>query len=151
LTVEEVGDDIRVEHRPPDGNPLDRVYECRYIDDAVFQQVTETGWVNARQFQGEAALDRLREQQDTEPWPAGPQSGRRLRTFMREGRWHANIDDRHVWLRGRDDRLQGRTVRDGAGDLDARLHQQAYESLPQQGRVVGNHDAHGSSAITTVP
>ncbi len=50
-----------------------------------------------------------------------------------------------------DGRLQRRPVGDGTGDLDAGLDQQPDQPLAQQHRIVGDHDAHGSSAITTVP
>lgn len=66
LAAQEVGDDVRVEHRSTGGDPLDRVDQRSHVDDAVFQQIAETGGVGARQIQGEAAFDRLREEQDTE-------------------------------------------------------------------------------------
>ena len=68
------------------------------------------------------------------------------RPFVRLRRRHPDVDDRDVRLVHRDvaEEVLGRArLRD---DLEARLVEQPRDPLPEQHRVVGEHDAHGRRA-----
>src|SRR3954452_3818167 len=66
-------------------------------------------------------------------------------------RRHADVHDRHVGLVlvDRGEQLL-RVVRLG-NDLDAFAAEEGRDALAHQPAVVGDHDSHGSSAVTTVP
>ena len=66
-------------------------------------------------------------------------------------RRHADVHDRHVGLVlvDRGEQLLG--VGRLGDDLDALAADERRDALAQQPAVVGDHDAHGRSAVTTVP
>src|SRR5215472_4286212 len=65
---------------------------------------------------------------------------------------HPDIDDRYVGLLGGHDLHELAPVTSRAGDLDTGLLEKAGGPLPDQHRVVGDHDPHGISArIMTAP
>src|SRR6185369_7433280 len=75
----------------------------------------------------------------------------RLQAFVGVRRRHPDVDDRDVGrmcVHGLDE-LVG-VCRLG-GDLDAPVPEQADDPAPHEQVVVGDHGAHGSSAITVVP
>src|SRR3954451_1745792 len=67
------------------------------------------------------------------------------------GRRHADVDDRHVGSVLVDRGEQPLRVRRLGDDLDALAAHERCDALAQQPAVVGDHDAHGSSAVTMVP
>jgi hypothetical protein len=67
------------------------------------------------------------------------------------GRGHADVDhDRLGWV-GPYPGEQLLVVADLSGDLDAGGLEHPGQALAEQHRVVGDHDLHGSSAMTQVP
>ena len=76
---------------------------------------------------------------------------RRAQPFVGERRRHPDVDDRHVGLVLVDlaqQLLGGRRLR---RHVDPGAPQERGDALAHERAVVGDHDAHGSSAVTTVP
>src|SRR6266851_2257149 len=64
-------------------------------------------------------------------------------------RRHADIHDHNVWP-GASDALEQRLGRSDRGDdVDARIAQEARNSLAEQHLVLGDHDSHGISTSRT--
>ena len=78
-------------------------------------------------------------------------SARRAQPLVGVRRRHADVDDRDVGLVGADLAQQVLGVAGLGDDLEARLLEQARDALAQQHAVVGEDDAHGTSALTVVP
>ena len=86
-----------------------------------------------------------------DPRVAGADLVRRAQPFVGERRRHPDVDDRHVGLVRVDlaQQLLGR--RRLRHDLDSGAPQERRDALAHERAVVGDHDAQGSSAVTTVP
>ncbi len=132
-------------------DPFKGVDQRGDVDDAIFQQVAESGRVRLRQGQGVATLHRLRQQQNPQRRPVLPQPRRRLGTLVGEGRRHTDIDDGDIGQALGHGHFERRAVADAGDDLDTGLGQQPGQGLAQQARIVGDHDAHGNSAVIIVP
>ena len=71
---------------------------------------------------------------------------RRDEPFVGVRRRHLDVDDRDIWI-GQPDRAQElRRVGCLADDVEARVCEQSGEAFAQEHLVVGDHDAHGTSA-----
>src|SRR3954452_3822871 len=99
----------------------------------------------------DADLYVLGEEDDAHVRMAAADLVRRLDPLVSLGRRHADVDDGQIGLAAVDRREQlvaGRRLRD---DIDPLAAHEGHDALPQQRAVVGDHDAHESSAVTTVP
>jgi hypothetical protein len=67
-----------------------------------------------------------------------------------EGGWHADVDDAGVHLVRGQRAQQARTVADGGDHVHTVLGEQPGQGLPEQAGILGDHDAHGTSTVTTV-
>src|SRR5262249_29142041 len=70
--------------------------------------------------------------------------------FVAKGWWQANVDDRDLRLVAADCVDERVAVRHRRCDVEAVVAEQSCESVAQQGEVLGDHDAHGSSALIVV-
>ena len=128
-----------------------RVDERGDVEDAVLQQVAEPPWARPGQRRRVAHLERLRQQQQTQVGPAGPQGDGGLRALVGERRGHADVDEGDV----------GIVLLDGRHEQPSRRRRARTSRCPPRraaGRVprakrgvVGDHDAHGTTASTVVP
>src|SRR5688572_16571451 len=75
---------------------------------------------------------------------------RGLQTFVGEGRGKADIDDRHFGLVCDQGGQQGRAVVDGCHDVEVEGMQEPGQSVPEEGMVLGDDNAHGTSMVMTV-
>ena len=87
----------------------------------------------------------LRQDEDADVGPTDTNLLRRLQPFVGEARRHADVDDRHIRLTALDEREQLLGVRRQPCHLEARLDEEARESLAQEGGVVGDDYPHGIS------
>ncbi len=113
--------DVRVKHGAAVRDALHRIHERRNVQYAVLQEIPEARRVLARQLEGVAILDDLRQQEDAERGVCRAQPQRRLRPFVCEGRRHTDVDQRDVGPLFTYRRLEGVAVADAGRDLDARL------------------------------
>src|SRR5262249_7704599 len=102
------------------------------------------------QLGGVSLLDVLRQDKHSHVWPRAAHDQRGPQPFVGEGRRHAHIHYDHVGLMLADlpeklFRLSGCRY-----DVVACLGEQPGQALAQQDRILGNHDAHGSSTSTSV-
>ena len=147
------GDDLRVERGAAGGDAAQRAGEVVGVGDAVLEQVAEPCGALGQQLHREADLDVLGEEHDRRSPGGGariscaawmPSSvwvgGMRMSTIATSGSCSSTACEQLVGV-GRLAR-RPRCPRRAAKRRDA---------LAQQQAVVGDHDAHGSSAVTTVP
>src|SRR5262245_570873 len=66
------------------------------------------------------------------------------------GRRHPHVDDRNIGLVLFDRLQELLRVADGGDHVEAPVGQELGQAGPQQDRVFGDHDAHGSSAVMVV-
>src|SRR5262245_23664689 len=148
---EQVAHDVGVEHGAAVGHPVNRIDQCRDVDDMVLQQVAEPLRVVLRESSGVAALQRLRQQQDAEAVVLLAQLRRRASALVREARRHPDVDQRDVRPVLHDEALELVGVAGHRTGLDVGLGEQPGQPFAEQHRVVGDHDPHGSVPITIVP
>jgi hypothetical protein len=74
-----------------------------------------------------------------------------VEAFAGVGRGHADVHHHRVGRVGAHPAEQLLGIPDPGGDPDADGLQYPSEALAEQHRVVGDHDPHGSSAVTQVP
>src|SRR5690348_4511662 len=72
-------------------------------------------------------------------------------TLIREGRRHSDVDHDQLGAVPGDGRNQLPRVPQRRCDFVAAVGEQPGQSLPQQHLVLGDHDAHGNSAVRIVP
>src|SRR5262245_39954696 len=82
---------------------------------------------------------------------SGSDLPRRDQSLVAVGRWHADVDDRHVRRIVRDERDEVRCGADRADHVDALLRPQAGEAFSDEEGVFGDDHAHGIAASTRVP
>jgi hypothetical protein len=71
--------------------------------------------------------------------------------FVGQGGRHPDVEDDEVGLVARHRGDEVARVASGGGDLVAAILEQARRALAQQHLILGDHDPHGSSAVTVVP
>src|SRR4051795_3822685 len=103
------------------------------------------------QLGGDADLHVLGEEHDAHAGMAAADLVRGLDALVGLGRGHADVHDGHVGLVKVDRGQQLIRVRRLRDHVDALAAHEGRDALAQQAAVVGDHDAHGSSAVTTVP
>ena len=82
---------------PPRGDPSDRVGEIVEVGDPVLEQIADAAGTIAHQAHGERGLDVLGQDEDADRRPVfrADRLGR-TQPFVGVGRWHPDVDDRHV-------------------------------------------------------
>jgi hypothetical protein len=96
-------------------------------------------------------LDDLREHEDADVGIPLADLLRGARALVGLSGRHADVDDRDVGLLRGDGALERFGLPHARDHLDAGVSEHADNPLADQDRVVGDHDAHGSSPITRVP
>ena len=147
--AEQLGDDLGVERGAAGGDAPQRRRGTRDVGDAVLEQVADALAAAAEQVGGVALLDVLAEDEDRHVGVAARGSRRAARTPS------------SVWVGGMRTSTMARSgscsstaamqrvgVADRGDDLVAGVGEQRREALAQQDEVLGDHDAHGSSART---
>ena len=76
---------------------------------------------------------------------------RGLRALVGEGRRHPDVEDDEVGIVLGDRRQQPACVAERSDDLVSAVLEQTPETLAKQHLVLGDHDTHGSSAVSVVP
>src|SRR5690606_42046794 len=97
-----------------------------------------------------AFLDVLGQHEDADLGPAGADRHGGAEAVVGVGGRHADVDDAEVGAVALDDLDEALGVADGGDDLVAGVVEEADEPGPQQHRVLGDHDPHGSSTSTVV-
>src|SRR5215207_959344 len=144
-------DDLRIEGGAAARDPTHRAGEVRRVGHAVLEQVAEMLRGLGQQLGCDAHVDVLGEEHDPHPGMASADLVRGLNPLVGLRRRHADVDDRHVRLVRVDGGEQLLRARGLGDDLDALAPHERRDALAQQPAVVGDHDSHGSSAVTTVP
>src|SRR4051812_36576839 len=103
------------------------------------------------QLGGDADLHVLGEEHDAHVGMAAADLVRGLNALVGLGRRHADVHDGHIGQMLVDCREQLVGVRRFRHDFDALAAHERRDALAQQRAVIRDHDAHGSSAVTTVP
>src|SRR4029079_15672186 len=96
-------------------------------------------------------LEVLREHEHGDLGVADANLARRHEAFVGIGRWHPDVDQRHVRLHVANTGEKRICIADLLYDFDLVLAQEGCDSLADQRGVVGDYDAHGNSAPTVVP
>ena len=148
---EQLRDDLWIERRAAFSDAAQCCREVFEIGHAVFQEVADPVGGLGEQARRNPHLDVLREDQnpDVRVAPSDLLGGTKPLVGVR---WrHPDIDDCHIRLVARD--LEQEVV--GAGGLsdhvDTGLAEQGSQPVADQQAVIGDHDAHGITAVTVVP
>ena len=150
--AEQLRDDLGVERGAALAHAAHRVDEVGDVHHAVLEQVADPARLTraGEQLGGVGVLDVLRDDEDRRLRRRLPQLERGAQALVAEGRRQADVDDRDVG-RVEPDRVDERVgVVDGRDDLEAVRLEQPHHPVAQQREVLGDHDAHGSSARTIV-
>ena len=132
------------------GDPAQGVDEDGDVGDAFLEQVAEPAGLVGEQPLGVPGLEVLAEQDDRRLRVALADAPRRDQALVGMGGRHADVDDGRVGLVQGDHAQQVVGVGRLADDLHAGIREQPCESRPDQHDVVGDYDAHGITAVTTV-
>src|SRR5262249_40090547 len=120
------------------------------VHDPVFEQVAGAAASIGEQLGRVAVFDVLRDDEHCRLGETFAELECSAEALVTKGGWQADVDDRNVRLvvaDGVDERV---AVCDCGGDVEAVVAEQACEPVAQQGKVLGDHDAHGSSALIVV-
>ena len=95
--ADELGDDLRIDHRSPARDPADGLAEVVQVLDAILEQVADATRPIGHEAHGEGRLDVLREDEDADVGAVlGADRLRRPEALVGVGRRHPDVDDRHV-------------------------------------------------------
>ena len=144
-------DDDRVDRRAAVRDAPHGADELLDVADAVLEQVAGALGRVGEQLHREAELDVLREHEHADRGVAGADLQRGAQALVVVGRRQPDVDDRDVGRVAA--HLQEQVVGGlaAAHDLEPVLVQQRARALAQEDAVLGDHDAHGISALTRVP
>src|SRR5699024_481832 len=117
---------------------------------AVLEEVAEAGSASGDELARVALLDVLAEHQHPHIRILLPDERGGADALVREGRRHAHVDDGEVGGERGDRAQQPVGLGDGADDLMSGVREQSGDALPEQDVVLGDHDAHGTSATIVV-
>ena len=148
---QQLGDHLGVERGAARDHAPQHAGELLDVADAVLEQVPEPLRALRQQPCRGPGLDVLGAM--TIPiwgWRAR-MSLRRAQPLVGECRRHPDVDDRHVGLVLVDQPQQLVGRRCLRGHVESGAPEQGRDPLAHQRAVVGDHDAHGSSAVITVP
>ena len=135
---------------PPVSDAPDGVDEVGDVHHAVLQQVADTAVAVGEELGRVGLLDVLRDDEDrrlgdpTTCLDSGPDA------LVAERRREPDVDDGDVRLLRRDHAEQRVAVLDRGDHVEAVVPQQPRQPVAQEREVLGDHDAHGSSARTVV-
>ena len=121
------------------------------IAHSILEQVANSLSGVGKQLQREPELDVLRQDEDTNLLVVGTDLERRAQPLVAVRRWQADVDDGNVGCRAAHQGEQIGCRVTATDDLESLVEQQAFEALAQEHAVLGDHDAHGISALTRVP
>src|SRR3954451_487404 len=133
------------------GHPSQRAGEVRRVRHAVLEQIAEALRRLGQQLRGDADLHVLREQHDAHVRMAAADLVRGLDALVGLRRRHADVDDGHIGLVLVHRREQLVGARGLGDDFDAPAPYERRDALAHERAVVRDHDAHGRSAVITVP
>ena len=139
--AEQQRDDLGIERRAAAGDAAHRVGEGVDVGDAVLEQVAGALGRLREQLDRVGLLDVLGEHEHADVGVVGADLVRGAQALVGVGGRHPDVDDGDVGVVGADLAQQVLGVTGLAGDLEARLLEQAREALAQQHGVVGQHDA----------
>ena len=149
--AEHLGDDLGVEDRAAVVDTPHRVDEAVDLGDPVLEQVADALAARGQQVDRVVLLDVLREDEDPGLRQLLADRRRRPQAVVGVVGGHPDVDDRDVGLVGAHLAQQVLGVGRLADDLDPGLVEQARDPLPQQHRVLADHDSHGITALSLVP
>ncbi len=147
--AEQRRDHLGVEGGAARGDPAQRVEEVVDVEDPVLEQVAEAA--PGDQLDRVPGLDVLGEQHDGQVGLPLAEVRGRAGAVVGAVRGHPDVDDREVRQLLLDDLDQRDRVRGPADHLVAGVLEQPGQALAEEGRVLADHDAHGSAASTSVP
>ena len=128
-----------------------RVDELADVGDAVLQQVADAAAVAGEQLGGVALLDVLGEHEHGRLGVRARSCDRGADALVGVGRRHADVDDDDVGLVLGDGLAAAPSASPTAATTSwPCVGEQAGEPVPQEDRVLGDHDAHGSSTTRMV-
>src|ERR1017187_7971641 len=149
--AEEASHNLGVDGTPSARNAADRLKEFVDVNDTILEEVAHAFRTIMEELPESRHLDVLAEEQDTDGGIIAADPPRGAHAFIRLRRWHAHIEDdkvRTVICESRVERFGGANSCD---DLNALAGEQAHQTFTEEHRIVGNHDAHGNSAVMVVP
>ena len=138
---EQLGHDLRVEHRPAGGHPLQRVGKIIERADAILEEVADAASPVGEQIAGVGLLDVLREHEHGRAWHLAAGLDRGPQALVGVRRRHPHVDDRDVRAVLDDGGHQRVAVPDRRHDRAAGLVEQPDQPLAQQHRVVREDDS----------
>src|ERR1019366_6892028 len=130
--------------------PAQRIDEVADVGHPVLEQIAHPARTIGQQLGGVSLLDVLGEHQHAHRGPLLPHHQRGPEALVGEGRRHAHVDHHDVGalrIHGAEKALRAAW---GGDHVVARVDEQPGESLTEEDRVLGDHDAHGSSTWMTV-
>ena len=137
--------------RTPFDDWLESVDEHGDVRHPLLEQIPGPLGVLLEETHRVARLQVLRQHEHAHIRMRGPNGLGRDESLVGERRRHADVDDRDIGMLAGHDPKELLRVVDLADDVDARALEEARRPLPQEHRVVGDHDAHGISARTGEP
>ena len=146
---DEARDHLRVERRTAVGDALGGGEELADVEHAVLEQVAEAA--ERDQLDGVGRLDVLGEDEHAQLWVRLLDLPRCARALVGEGRRHPDVQDDEVGIVLGDRGQQPVASPERGDDLVSGVLEQSPEPLAQQHLVLGDHDPHGSSAVSVVP
>src|SRR3954447_1218913 len=149
--AQQTGDDRRVKDTLTFGNAPQRVDEHGDVGDPFLEQVSARGRLVGQQPVRVSGLEVLAQHQNCDARVGGANPGGGDQPLVAVGRWHADVDDRDVWLLSLDQPEQGIGLGAFPGHLDVHVRQQARHPRPEEHDVVGDHDPHGIVTSTRGP
>src|SRR5262245_1832718 len=147
----EFRDDGRVEDGAACADALQRVGQLRDVGDAILQQIADARGVLGDQLHRVGGLDMLGEDEHADLGARHADLLGRAQPLVGVRRRQADVYDDRVGRPQVDlahQILPGLALTD---DLESCLLQEAGQALPEQDDVLGDHDAHGISTVSTVP
>jgi hypothetical protein len=120
-------------------------------DTRSLQQVSDALGVLLDEPRGVPHLEVLRQHEHADVGMGAADAVGGHQPFVRLRRWHPDVHDRGVGVRGLDVSEQLVGILGLADDLKAGVGEQTRHTVAQERGVVGNHYAHGISTRITVP
>ena len=146
------GHHLGVEHGAPAGHPAQGVDELADVADPVLEQVADPALAVGQELAGVDPLDVLRQDEHREARPAPAYVDRGPQALVGAGRRQPDVEQRPTSaVDGSASALGQRLgVLDGRDDLEVVRLEQPDQAVPEEGLVLGEDDAHGTSSVTRV-
>jgi hypothetical protein len=149
--VHQPGHDRRVDDAFTFRDAVERVGQHRDVRHPLLQQVSDALGVLLDEPRGVPHLEVLRQHEHADVGMGAADAVGGHQPFVRLRRWHPDVHDRGVGVRGLDVSEQLVGILGLADDLKAGVGEQTRHTVAQERGVVGNHYAHGISTRITVP